>query len=361
MLTTIFRRAVFSTAYLLQKSRRCISAALLLTLPLLSVASSEPLVIGYIAGFKNMTQTIDATDLSRLTHINLSFTNPDANNKMVAGERMTCMPGPTGENVSVKDVRYVIQKAQKAGVKVLASVAGGVIPECSGDWNLLLQPSNREKLVESLVAFADDFGLDGLDVDIEGVLLTGIDQAGHYTPFIKSLSEALKKRNKLLTCATGSYEGGMVPVSSLPYFDFVNLMSYDAIGPDWGEPGIEHSSLAYAEAHIAIWQARGLPREKLVLGVPFYGYGYGSYNQDYEYSDLVAEFGSGVPDSDLVGKACAGCSYITYNGLKTIKAKTHLALEHGAGIMIWELSQDAAGNHSLLKGIHDEIALIRKH
>src|SRR3546814_2821448 len=85
----------------------------------------------------------------------------------------------------------------------------------------------------------------------------------------------MKARGKLLTCATASYEGGMIPVTSIPYFDLVNVMSYDAIGPSWGEAGAEHSSYAMAARDLDLWLARGVARERLVLGVPFYGYGFG--------------------------------------------------------------------------------------
>lgn len=318
-------------------------------------AVADTKVIGYIASFTDMKAAIDKTDLSKLTHINLSFTNPDADGKLVKDGIMTCMPGMTDANVSAADVRYVIDKAQTAGVKVLASVAGGVIPECSGNWETLLKPENHQQLVENLISFMDDFGLDGLDIDIEGAVLTSIDNAGNYTPFIQALSEQLVEREKLLTCATASYVGGMIPVSSIPYFDFVNIMSYDAIGPSWGPAGAEHSTYNMAVDHVNIWKERGLSKEKLVLGVPFYGYGYGTYHSDYTYASILANFGADAAERDIIGTACAGCNYITYNGAATIKAKTKLALEEGSGVMIWELSQDATGANSLLKVIDDEI------
>src|SRR5690606_16668941 len=99
----------------------------------------------------------------------------------------------------------------------------------------------------------------------------------------------------------------------------------------------------------------GLPKEKLVLGVPFYGYGFGSYKSDYTYASILTEFGFDAANHDLIGTACAGCDYITYNGAATINAKTRLGIEEGAGVMIWELSQDVAGANSLLKVIDDEI------
>jgi chitinase len=320
-----------------------------------SSVAAETKVIGYIASFTDMKAAIDKTDLSKLTHINLSFTNPNAQGKLVDNGVMTCMPGMTGGNVSAADVRYVINKAQAAGVKVLASVAGGVIPACSGNWETLLQPANRQVLVDNLIAFMEEFGLDGIDVDIEGWLLTNIDNAGNYTPFIQALSAQLVARNKLLTCATASYVGGMIPVSSIPYFDFVNIMSYDAIGPSWGPAGAQHSPYSMAVDHVNLWKNRGLTKEQLVLGVPFYGYGFGTYKSDYTYASILAEFGADAATKDLIGNACAGCNYITYNGATTIRAKTQLGLEHGSGIMIWELSQDAAGVNSLLNVIDDEI------
>lgn len=320
-----------------------------------SSVAAETKVIGYIASFTDMKAAIDKTDLSKLTHINLSFTNPDAQGKLIDNGVMTCMPGMQGGNVSVADVRYVIDKAQAAGVKVLASVAGGVIPSCSGNWEILLQPANRQVVVDNLIALMEELGLDGIDVDIEGVLLTNIDNAGNYTPFIQALSAQLIARQKLLTCATASYVGGMIPVSSIPYFDFVNIMAYDAIGPSWGPAGAQHSPYSMAVDHVNLWKNRGLTKEQLVLGVPFYGYGFGSYKSDYTYASILAEFGADATTKDLIGNACAGCNYITYNGAATIKAKTQLGLEQGSGIMIWELSQDAAGANSLLKVIDDEI------
>lgn len=319
---------------------------------------AETKVIGYIASFTDMKATIDKTDLSKLTHINLAFTNPDAQGKLIDNGVMTCMPGMQGGNVSVADVRYVVDKAQAAGVKVLASVAGGVIPSCSGNWEILLQPTNRQSVVDNLIALMEELGLDGIDVDIEGVLLTNIDNAGNYTPFIQALSAQLIARQKLLTCATASYVGGMIPVSSIPYFDFVNIMAYDAIGPSWGPAGAQHSPYSMAVEHVNLWKNRGLTKEKLVLGVPFYGYGFGTYKSDYTYASILAEFGVDAATKDVIGSACAGCNYITYNGAATIKAKTQLGLDQGSGIMIWELSQDAAGANSLLNIIDDEINLV---
>ncbi len=317
-----------------------------------SFALADAKVIGYMPTFSNLTATIDATDLTKLSHINIAFLNPDSNGALINNDTMLCMEGSA---TLANDLRYVVNKAHLAGVKVLVSIAGGVIPTCSGNWTTLLQSSNRENLVNNLIKYIDDFNMDGIDIDIEGELLTKIDNANNYTPFVESLSSKLKAREKLLSCATASYVGGMIPVSSIQYFDYVNIMSYDAIGPSWGTPGVEHSTYNQAVADVDLWKKRGLSQDKLVLGVPFYGYGFGTYAQNYTFKQIITQFGADATNKDLIGTACAGCNYITYNGAVTIKAKTRLALQNGAGVMIWELSQDAAATDSLLNAIDQEI------
>ncbi len=312
-------------------------------------ACAQTKVVGYIPSYKNMPAVIDRTDLSKLTHLNLSFLNPNASGAVVSGGNPVCMEG-----ASASDIHYVVNKAHQAGVKVLVSIAGGVLPACSGNWQTLLQPANRATVVNNLLQFVNTFNLDGLDVDIEGVVLTNIDNSGNYTPFIQALRNGLPA-GKLLTSATASYVGGMVPTSSLPYFDFVNIMSYDAVGPGWGQAGVEHSPYSMAVSDINIWKARGLTKQKLVLGVPFYGYGFNGYVAAYDFNSILSQFGASAAQSDVIGTRCAGCSYITYNGIPTIRSKTQLALQEGSGVMIWELSQDAAGTNSLLAAIHSQI------
>ncbi|ESQ86363.1 hypothetical protein AEAC466_03955 [Asticcacaulis sp. AC466] len=333
----------------------CLSA--LLALPVAAKPVPKPVVIGYLPAFKGpMLPHMDTIDLSKVTHINLSFVNPDAQGRIVTDAQMACMDthghGPT----PLADVKAVIARAHASGVKVLVSLGGGIIPACSGDWPTLLKTENRAALVQNLLAFVDETGLDGLDVDLEWQVLTTIDKAGEYTPFIRELSAGLKARHKLLTCATASAEGGMVPVESVPYFDYVNIMSYDGVGPSWGTAGQEHSSLAMARRDIAVWQARGVTKAQLVLGVPFYGHAFGTYaNGMLDYKGLLATYGDTVAANDIIGKPCSGCDYVTYNGRPTIRAKAELARQVGAGVMIWELTGDQPGPNSLLDALYDSL------
>jgi chitinase len=316
-------------------------------------APRKPVMVGYVAAFKGIDMTIARTRLADYTHFNIAFANPDATGAFARDGQLTCMPAPFGAATTVAGLRAQVQQLGAKGAKILVSIGGGVIPGCSGDWRALLAPERRDATVAALVALSDTLGLDGVDVDLEGELLTAIDRAGNYTPFIAALSRELKARGKLLTCATASYEGGMIPVSSVPYFDLVNVMSYDAIGPSWGPAGAEHAPLAMAERDLKLWRERGVARERLVLGVPFYGYGFNGHAANWSYRELVETFPEATK-ADVIGKACAGCRYVTYNGPATIAAKARLAMRNAAGVMVWELSHDSA-DHALaraaLKGL----------
>lgn len=297
----------------------------------------EKVVIGYIPTWVDMRQTIDNTDLDILTHINLSFLNPDTSGTFLVDGEPFCSDGKTA------DIKYVVKKAHENGVKVLVSLAGGVVPACSGDWELLLQQSNRTTVVNNLKSLVDYYDLDGIDVDIEGPLLNTITEAGDYTPFIKELRAVLNPLGKLVTCATASYVGGMIPPSSFPYFDYINIMAYDN---NWNTTK-HHATYEHAVRDMKMWLDLGCPADKLVLGVPFYAH-VGTVGTGHAtYKDIVTQH----PEAAQVD------SYedFRYNGIPTIQAKTEYAMEHGAGVMIWEISQDASDSLSLLQAIGEKL------
>src|SRR5690606_16904963 len=90
--------------------------------------------------------------------------------------------------------------------------------------------------------------------------------------------------------------------------------------------------------------------ERLILGVPFYGYGFSGAKANWSYRDLAAAHGLNATKADVIGALCAGCRYITHNSPATIEKKARLAAEKAGGIMVWELSQDSP-DHALTKAI----------
>ena len=310
-------------------------------------AASRGTIIGYIAAFKGLDREMAQPGLPDYTHLIVAFVNPTPAAEVTATGGLACAPGGNGQMISDAQLQALVATAHRSGTKVLASLGGAIIPPCGGDWAQLLQPQSRAALVANLLDFVDRYGLDGLDIDLEGQLMTGIDKAGNYTPFVRDLANALHARSKLLTAATGSYPGGMIPDASLPYFDLIGIMSYDQVGATWGTPGGEHSTYGQAQSDLATWIGKGVPAEKLALGVPFYGRGFGTYREGWSLQDVATTFGDDQLKTDVAGQRCGGCSYITYNGLPTLERKAELAGAWGAGVMVWEVGQDFADGRAI--------------
>lgn len=322
-------------------------AALLTVSP--ARAQHRGMVVGYIAAFKGLDREMQQRGLDRYTHLDLAFVNPTPAGEVVRTDGLACSPAGPAQAPMVSDsqLRSLVRMAHRNGTKVVASLGGAVIPPCGGDWAQLLAPPMRGIVVANLMAMVERYHLDGLDVDLEGELMTGIDRAGNYTPFVQALAEGLHARGKLLTAATGSYPGGMVPDASLPHFDLIGVMSYDQVGPTWGTAGSEHSTYEQALADLTLWIRKGVPADKLALGMPFYGRGFGSFREGWSMQDIASQFGEAQLDHDTAGQRCGGCSYITYNGLPTLERKAELAGAWGAGVMVWEVGQDLTDGRAI--------------
>lgn len=299
-----------------------------------AVGFAQTKVVAYVPNWVDLEAFSREIDYDRLTHINLAFENPT---------------NDEGDLSFRRGNRALIEAAHKHEVTVLVSVAGGA---AANDERLreryfrLLSDEHRPRFVNKLVEYVERHNLDGLDIDIEGPLIND-----DYGKLLEDLSAALKPKGKLLTAALAHGHGGSrVSNSALEQLDFLNIMAYDAAGP-WNPnfPG-QHSSLEFAQKSIDYWLGRGLPKEKAVLGVPFYGYGFGKdfRRGGYTYRTLVEKY-PGAQQQDQVGET------IWYNGIPTIQAKANLVRDQGlGGVMIWSLNQDAPGENSLLGAI-DEV------
>lgn len=284
-------------------------------------------VVGYLHS-GNFDQ-IDVIELHRLTHLDIAFANPDREGHLHFRN--------TGQ------LKMVVDKGHEAGLKVFLSIAGGGIDSTLASyWLNVLQPAKRELFITEIIDFTEQYDLDGIDVDIEWNLIPTITEL--YTPFVKELGAALHKRDKGISSALNV--SGLHPSVSqeaLMAYDFINVMVYDKTGiwrPDIIGP---HAPFEYAEEALKYWtEERKIPKEKLTLGVPFYGHDfdavrYISYKKIIERDPLNAY-------RDEVGK-------IFYNGIPTIVEKTKLAKKSFGGVMIWELGNDSFDELSLLRAI----------
>jgi chitinase len=291
-------------------------------------------IVGYVPNWIDVNSFTQSFDFSRVTHLNYAFQNPDMNGNLVSSN--------TG-------LTALVEKAHANNVKILISIGGGSAADGiikTNFLNLISSSQKRADFIRKIVIYINAFKLDGLDVDEEGPAINS-----DYGAFIKQLADSLKPKGKLLTTAVG-WGGEQIQNSTLSIFDYVTLMSYDYTGNwDQAHPG-QHSPFWYAQKMINDYKARGVKKEKLCLGLPFYGYGFYKIPGSYSYKTILTRY----PDAwtkDQVGDT------IYYNGLNTIWKKTKLALSETSGVMIWELSQDINGSKSLLKVINETVDSIK--
>ena len=287
-------------------------------------------IVGYLGegGFDK----IDDLELKRLTHLNLAFANPDKDGKLVFTRNT--------------DIKSVVKKAHDAGLKVFISLAGGGKPDTK-IWNSVLQPENIQAFIKNILDYLNDNNLDGVDVDIEGNLLPYIDN--NYTPFVLELRDALHVKGKGITCALGAtYLHETVTQESLEAYDFINVMAYDKTGPWNPDNAGPHSPFSFAEEAIEFWvDKRKIPSDRIVLGMPFYGWEFTNPSKSKTYRQIVRE----NPENAYVDQV----ESLYFNGISTIIKKTQLAKEKLNGVMFWEITQDTVHELSLLRAVNQTL------
>jgi chitinase len=349
-----------------------ISSALRLALAVLLgvLASSHPAlaqqrIVAYVIGW----ETAPDIPATKLTHINYAFARIDAAGKAV-------LPHP-GVPYHLAHLRSL--KAQNPQLRILLSVGGW---EAEGFSDAAASAESRATFARSVVALLREHSLDGVDLDWEypGQSIAGIESRPedkqNFTALLREMRALLGDRY-LLTIASADREYfQFTQMDRLHvYLDWINVMSYDffnSLTPTTG-----HHAGLYASAHAAPGDRNadasvkqhldaGIPPQKLVLGVAFYGRGFAGVralhdgvNQPYErfeaahpYSELVEKF---IDRGGFVRKWDAGAqapflwnaqtrAFITYDDPRSIAGKAQYVREHKlGGMMFWELSQDSGG------------------
>jgi chitinase len=264
----------------------------------------------------------DIIPYDKLTHINYAFLTPKDDGTF----------NPINNGWKLKQI---IATGHTKNVKVLISVGGW---GWDGQFETMAaNPESRSAFVQNLKAFVDEYQLDGADIDWE--YPDAGESSQHFLSLIQELRAAIP--NKLLTTAVVSYGDNALGIhpESFELFDFINVMTYD--GPD-------HGTMEQFEKGLAYWSERGLPKEKIVMGMPFYAHVKDSSAEGVTFAKLVQAdpAAAQVDEFDYYGMT------EVYNGIPTVQAKTRIAMEEASGVMFWALDHDTQGELSLVNAIY---------
>ena len=236
-------------------------------------------------------------------------------------------------------------------LKVLLCIGGNCE---SGLTEMAADSLKREALAADCARIVEEYGIDGIDFDWEfpGGVGGTPDDYNNFLKVLKSVRANLPE-GKLLTLAAGGDLAGM-DVNNVPAFvdqlDYVNVMAYDL-----GRQAPWHHTALYRSPNTG-WRSveevvedyvnHGVPYEKMMLGLGFYGRG-----DDHYYTGWT-NTKSAVPYDDLTEQwdsiACVpyiadanGALVLGYENPRSIEIKCDYLKEKGfRGAMCWRTELD---------------------
>jgi chitinase len=359
---------------------------ILSTLTAAAALADGPRVIGYFPEWKSH-YSVDDIPADKLTHINYAFAL--IKDGLCATD---------DHDLATKHFAKLRELKQKhPHLKTLISVGGWTGSPPFSD--AALTDESRDRLARSCADFASQHGFDGVDIDWEFPGGGGVDPSAarpedtrNFTLLLQQLRKHLDRQGKsdhkryLLTIAApaGDKHRANIQLDQIhPLLDFINVMTYDFAGP-WSPRTAHnaplfpaHPSEASVDTTVRAYLAAGVPSDKLVLGVPFYGRAFSGVpganhglfqphtgqpkdHGESTYRSLSRRTPDGIPHRRWDNDAKVPWLYdpqskvmITYDDPESIRLKSRYARGHKlGGVMFWELSQDDAQS-SLLNATHD--------
>ncbi|HTV13060.1 MAG TPA: glycoside hydrolase family 18 protein [Acidobacteriaceae bacterium] len=340
-----------------------------------SHGESRPAIVAYIFPRDHVIAPGEIA-AEKVSRINYAFAN-------IQDGRIVAVSPADAPNFAT----LVALKQQNPSLQVLVSVGGWL---WSGNFSdAALTRESRSLFVDSVVAFLEEYKLDGLDIDWEYPGQTGAgnkfrpEDKQNYTLLLMELRRRFNREQAkmghplLLTVAAGAStefldhtEMGRVARA----VDTVNLMAYDYYEPG-SEPTTGNHAPLYrdpadpegvaADVSVSEFERAGVPARKLVLGVPFYGHVWGKVDAT---NHGLFQPGSAVPNAysryqDIGNLLSQGFTrywdapasvpylysdekkeFVSYEDPESLALKCAYVLKHKlGGMMFWEYSADPSG------------------
>lgn len=338
-------------------------------------AAPESTVVGYYAGW-SAYQGYQASDIPAhlLTHINYAFAMIDPDTGTLA------LDNPIQDEKNFAALRAL--REEHPHLKLLLSVGGWDYSAHFSD--VAATAAGRTSFAQSCAKLLAAYDLDGIDLDWEYPVSGGTTGTNHrpqdkqnFTLLLRAIRQELDRQGNRdgkdyqLTIAGAAgdwYLGNIQPTAVADVVDHIFLMAYDIHGPwdkyaDFNAPLYAPSASAphyqnSVSGSVEAYLEKGVPADKLVLGMPLYGYRYDGVDGNGLYSTFTAA--RSIPYDTLVTTYLSDPTYrqlrhaearvpylygngsfLSYDDPESMAEKAALARELDLlGIGFWELSQD---------------------
>jgi chitinase len=336
--------------------------------------SEKPVIVAYVGGFRGDMAEIDSIDPNKISHINYAFVDVKDNRAFLRNERT--------DTINFRLLND-LKKVNK-DLKILISLGGWTWSKNFSD-AVLTDTSNRN-FSQSSVDIVAKYDLDGVDIDWEYPGMIGDsnvfrpEDKQNYTILFKNLREQLDSLGKVtgkkyfVTTAVG----GNVPYTETTemdkvaqYCDFINVMAYDFAGGNdtlsnhhTGLYGASPDTSKYStDEAIKMFLDAGVPANKLVVGMGFYGKGwemastdnnglfrktvkqaraggFGYIKDSLENKNGFVKYWDDVAKSPYIFNAEKKI-FISYDDERSIKEKCdYIKKNNLRGAMFWEYEDD---------------------
>ena len=249
-----------------------------------------------------------------------------------------------------------------------------VVPYLTNDWSRAVGKaalSNRDALAQDIAEAIVLYELDGINIDIENVTST---EREAYVDFTRQLRALLPDGKTIAVSVAANpwgldsgWQGSYDYAGLSAYCDYLMVMAYDE--HYYGGPAGPISSLSFIDKSLK-YAVSVVPKENIVLGLPFYGRiwndngghpnGYGISNE--VIAQLINNYGGSVYDDPVSHSAravitisetdakpviggqelAAGTYTIWYESESSIKAKLQLVNQYDIkGTGSWSLGQES--------------------
>jgi chitinase len=337
--------------------------------------------VGYYADWTTRRYPLAGIPASKLTHVNYAFAKIGPDTRITfnhAAALETVYPGDCAEPGCAHGLFNQIALLKKTAphLKFLMSVGGWT--DSGPFYEMAATEDSRRTFAESCAAFLKRHPqFDGIDIDWEHPVIGGVERgqprdAENYVRLLDALRRALGP-DRLLTVAVSASPRGIEPLDyagMVRSLDWVSVMAYDfhsgnprRVGYNaalYNNADPQHSRLNTRDASEGLL-AKGVPRSKLVVGVPFFGKGWTGVESDAPWSAATTTGPAGgygtivdrfltapgyVRHWDDVAKVprlynAETKHWISYDDPESMGLKgEYIARERLGGAMFWELSHD---------------------
>ncbi|TGZ85247.1 glycoside hydrolase, partial [Ascodesmis nigricans] len=275
--------------------------------------------------------------LTLISHIFYAFLHVDAEGTIIPSDEYA------DTQISVDSTNGLLSslptlKAMNPHLKIILSIGGG--GRGSANFAAIAMDSKKaERFAESARVVVDEYELDGIDLDWEHPDSPALGYA--YLQLLHRLRSRLPRPRYILTSALPAGEWALqnIPLAETSsVLDLINLMAYDFTGP-WTPKSGHHARLysprnsadgengISGDAAVRYLQSRGVPSEKILLGIPAYGRsflgcrdvaetptGHGGDEGTFEFRELPRPGASEHVDLVAVAAYCVGGDggFVTY-------------------------------------------------